>query len=227
MLNPDLLNFLSELKQNNNREWFEENRERYKELREHFINFISILIHELSAMDKSLGYPEARKTVFRINRDIRFSKNKEPYKTNMGSFISGGGKKIALPGYYFHIEPGACMLAGGMYRPPAPELKLIRKEIFENPKEFRSIINEKEFRITFGELYSEKLKTAPMGYPKDHPDIDLIRYKSYTVAKPVSDEFISHPNLMNESLRIFRTMKPLNDFLNRAVGERGTVNGEQ
>lgn len=219
MLKPDLLLFLKELKHNNNKEWFDNNRERYKELRQHFINFTSLLIHELSAMDKSLGYPDVKKTVFRINRDIRFSKNKDPYKTNMGAFISGGGKKIALPGYYFHVEPGASMIAGGMYRPPAPELKGIRKEIFENPEEFREIINQKEFCKTFGELYGEQLKTAPMGYPKDHPDIDLIRYKSYTVFREVPDEFLTSPDLLYETMHYFKLIKPLNDFLNRALRE--------
>jgi uncharacterized protein (TIGR02453 family) len=217
MLNPDLLTFLTELKENNNKEWFEKNRPRYKELREHFINFISLLIHEISAFDKSIGHPEAKKTVFRINRDIRFSPDKQPYKTNMGSFISGGGKKAALPGYYFHVEPGAGMLAGGMYMPPGPELKKIRKEIFENPEEYRSIINDKNFEETFGEIHGEKLKTAPQGYPKDHPDIELIRYKSYTVFREVDDSFFTGPDLMNESIRIYKSMKPLNDFLNRAL----------
>lgn len=217
MLNPDLLRFLEDLKNNNNTEWFEKNRDRYKELREHFVNFTALLIHELSAMDPSIGYPDPKKTIFRINRDIRFSKNKDPYKTNMGAFISGGGRKTALPGYYFHIEPGANMIAGGMYRPPAPELKRIRKEIFENPKEFREIIHQHEFQKAFGELYGEKLKTAPMGYPKDHPDIELVNYKSYTVLREVSDEFLVSPDLLNETLYYYKLMKPLNDFLNRAV----------
>ncbi len=217
MLKPELFEFLLELKQNNNKEWFDMNRKRYAELREHFINFTALLVHELSAMDKSIGYPDPKKTVFRINRDIRFSKNKAPYKTNMGAFISGGGKKIALPGYYIHIEPGSCMIAGGMYRPPAPELKLIRKEIFENPEEFRRILNDTEFQKTFGDMHGEQLKTAPRGFPKDHPDLELVKYKSYTVFKEIPDEFLTHPDSLNEIMKTFRVMKPLNDFLNHAL----------
>lgn len=217
MLNPDLFKFLSELKENNNKEWFDANRERYKELRTHFTNYITLLINELTKLDPSLGTLDPKKTIFRINRDIRFSKDKSPYKTNMGAFISPGGKNLNLAGYYFHVEPGASMVAGGIYMPPSRELKMIRQEIFENIAEFRSIIENKKFRDTFGEIYGEKLKTAPQGYPKDHPDIDLLRYKSYTVAKEVPDSFLTSPDSLNEVMKIYRQMKPMNDFVNHVL----------
>jgi uncharacterized protein (TIGR02453 family) len=217
MIRPELFTFLEEIKNNNNKEWFDENRERYKELREHFINYVSLLIHELGQLDPSVAYKDPKKTVFRINRDIRFSQDKSPYKTNMGAFITPGGKSAQNAGYYLHIEPGECMIAGGIYMPPSKELKLIRNEIFNNSAEFRRIIENKKFQETFGELYGEKLKTAPRDFPKDHPDIDLVRYKSYTVAKMVPDSFLTGPDSLNEVMEVYRVMKPLNDFLNHVL----------
>lgn len=217
MLNPDLFNFLDELKKNNNKEWFDTNRNRYKDLRQHFMNFVTLLIHELTQMDPSLNGLESSQTVFRINRDIRFSKDKSPYKTNMGAYIAPGGKKSFRPGYYLHVEPGSSMIAGGMYMPPSKELKMIRKEILENTEEFKRIINDKDFKKTYGELYGEKLKTAPQGFPKDHPDIDLMRYKSYTVFKEVSDEYLTGPDALNQIIDDYHVLKPFNDFLIHAM----------
>lgn len=218
MIRPELFTFLKEIKENNNKEWFDANRSRYKDLREHFINYVTLLVHELGQMDPSVAFQDPKKTVFRINRDIRFSQDKSPYKTNMGSFITPGGKNAQNAGYYLHIEPGECMIAGGIYMPPSKELKIIRDEVFNNAAEFRSIIEDKEFKETFGELYGEKLKTAPQGFPKDHPDIDLVRYKSYTVARMVPDSFLTSPDSLNEVMEVYRVMKPLNDFLNHALG---------
>ena len=217
MLDPKLFSFLDELKENNNKEWFDANRNRYKELRQHFIHYVSLLIHELSLLDPGLGTPDPSKSVFRINRDIRFSKDKSPYKTNMGAFITPGGKNASLPGYYFHVEPGSSMLAGGMWMPPSEDLKNIRKEIFENIDEYKEIIRDEEFREKFGEVHGEKLKTAPQGFPKDHPDIDLLRYKSYTVFREVPDKLLTSPDSLTKIMETYSAMKPFNDFLKHAV----------
>lgn len=217
MLKPDLFSFLERLRKNNTREWFEENRKEYQELRQHFINYVSLLIHELQQMDPELGLPEAKDCIFRINRDIRFSNDKSPYKTNMGAYISSGGKKSFLPGYYLHIEPGASMAAGGMYMPPSNELKMVRKEIADNPAEFRSIIESDSFRKTFGEMYGEQLKTAPQGYPKDHPDVDLLRYKSYTVVRNLKDEELTQPDSIKNLVKIYAELLPLNRFLRNSL----------
>ncbi len=217
MLNPDLFRFLDELKKNNNKDWFDTNRSRYKDLRQQFMNFVTLLIHQLSQLDPSLNGLEASQTVFRINRDIRFSKDKSPYKTNMGAYIAPGGKKSFSPGYYLHVEPGGSMIAGGMYMPPSKELKMVRKEILENTDEFKQIINNPDFKKTFGELHGEKLKTAPQGFPKDHPEIDLMRYKSYTVFKEVAEAYLTGPNALNQMLDDYRVLKPLNDFLTHAL----------
>jgi len=137
MLKPELFSFLDNLSKNNSREWFEENRKTYNQLRQHFSDVVSLLIHELQSLDPYIRGISAKDTIFRINRDIRFSPDKSPYKTNMGAYIASGGKKSGLPGYYLHIEPGKCMIAGGMYMPPSKELNILRKliVIFDlNPK---------------------------------------------------------------------------------------------
>lgn len=218
MLNPELLSFLKELKQNNHKEWFDGNRQRYTLLREEFIHFVSLLVHELTIMDPSLGSIDPRKTVFRINRDVRFSKDKSPYKTNMGAYIAAGGKNSFLPGYYFHVEPGASMVAGGMYMPPADKLKKIRQEVFDNLEEFKEIIEQKEFVNAFNTLDTDgMLKTAPQGFPKDHPDIGLLRYKSYVVFRQLPDSSLTKRDALSRVMEIFEVMKPLNDFLRNAV----------
>lgn len=217
MIKQELLVFLKELSNNNNREWFDENRSRYQAVRKSFMDFIAVLINQLAQIDSQVGYLEPKNVVFRINRDIRFSNNKSPYKTNMGAFICPGGKNSGSAGYYFHIEPGNCFAAGGMYMPPSSNLKLIRKAIFEDTDAFKRIIEKKSFKQVFSEIQGEKLKTAPQSYPRDHPDIDLIRFKSYTVFSALNDQNISKPDIMKRLMEIYQEMKPLNDFLNRAV----------
>lgn len=218
MLNPELFVFLKELKQNNQKEWFESNRQRYTILREQFIQSISLLVHELTIMDPSLGPIDPRKTVFRINRDIRFSKDKSPYKTNMGAYISSGGKNAFTPGYYIHVEPDKNMVAGGMYMPPGEQLKKIRTEIFDNLDEFKEIIEGEDFVRTFGSLDNEgMLKTAPQGFPKDHPDIGLLRYKSYVVFRELPDSFLTGSDALQRIMEIFEVMMPLNRFLRNSL----------
>lgn len=218
MLNNDLLQFLQELKENNNKEWFDVNRKRYQGLRANFLDFVSLLIMELGKIDPSVQYNEAKNCVFRINRDIRFSPDKSPYKTNIGAYIAPGGKNIMRPGYYLHIEPSGCFAAGGMYMPPSTELKAIRTEIFENPGEYLSIIQDKEFKKVFGTVDEEqKLKTAPKDFPKDDPNIELIKLKSYTVSCPVDEKLLFSENAMPQLMKYYRTMVPFIRFLTGAL----------
>jgi len=217
MLGIEILRFLKDLSNNNDKEWFDQNRDRYKELRKEFMDFTQILIHEIRNIDDSIPMVEPKNVIFRINRDIRFSHDKSPYKTNFGAFITPSGKHGGTAGYYLHLEPGECFAAGGMYMPPGPVLKAVRSAIFDDPDEFRSIIHKKSFQRLFPEIYGEKLKTAPQGYPKEHPDIDLVRYKSYTVMHPIKDEEISRPDLMKKLVDIYTEMKPFNRFLNRSL----------
>jgi uncharacterized protein (TIGR02453 family) len=217
MIHPDTLPFLSDLALNNTKEWFDENRNRYQTVRKQFSQFISVLINRLAAMDPAIGLPEAKDCIFRINRDIRFSPDKSPYKTNMGAYIARGGRRNFNPGYYIHIEPGTCFAAGGMYIPPAPALKAIREEIMYDPSAFRSIIENPAFSKSFGEIHGEKLKTSPQGYDKNDPDVELIRYKSYTVFKEIPDQIVKGDQYLGHLMGIYEMVKPFNDFLNRAI----------
>ena len=217
MIHPDTIPFLKELDEHNTKEWFDENRDRYQVIRKQFVQFIAQLINRLAILDPAIGLPEPKDCIFRINRDIRFSPDKSPYKTNMGAYIARGGRRTFNPGYYVHVEPGNCFAAGGMYVPPAPALKAIREEIMYDPAAYRKIIENPAFYKNFGEMHGEKLKTAPQGYDKNDPDVELIRYKSYTVFKEVPDSVVRSDHYLDHLMSIYEMIKPLNDFLNRAI----------
>lgn len=220
MISTDTFAFLKQLKQNNYREWFDQNRPIYAAAKKEFEEFIDRVILEISVFDQEAAQTTAKASVFRINRDIRFSKDKEPYKTNMGAFIAKGGRKGINAGYYIHIEPGACFLAGGIYMPSGPMLKAIREEIYHGVDEFRTIILHPDFVRHFGDRIGEdKMKSAPRGYPPDFPHIDLLKYRSYTVIKNEPDALYQKAAFMEEVKSVFRAMEPFNRFLNRAVEE--------
>ena len=210
------LAFLSDLTKNNEREWFNANRSRYEAARKNFERFIQALIDELVETEPILKGLEARSCIFRINRDIRFSNDKSPYKTNMGGFIVRGGRKNGdrFTGYYLHIEPGQSMIAGGAYIPPAPWLSAIRDKISNEPGRFLKIINDKEFIKLFGSLEGEKLKTTPKNFGKDHPMIEYLKYKSFLAVSMLPDKQVTDPRYFDFVVKGFRAMKPLNDFLN-------------
>jgi uncharacterized protein (TIGR02453 family) len=220
MINSSLFRFLSALKLNNEKEWFDQNRQVYTGLRKEFEQFIEVVIAEIAAFDKQASQTTAKSSIFRINRDIRFSSDKAPYKTNFGAYIAKGGRKSINAGYYIHVEPGSCFLSGGIYMPSAPVLKAIRTEIYENTDEFREIIHSPRFVKHFGnELWGEKLKSAPKGFPRDFADIDYLKYKNYTVIKDEPDSVYTKPGFLKEVKEVFSTLVPFNEFLNRAVAE--------
>ena len=159
------LDFLTAIKCNNNRDWFIANRPLYLEAKENFEAFVQVIIDKLIVFEPLMKGLEAKSCVYRINRDIRFSNDKSPYKTHLGAFIIRGGKNNGdkYAGYYFHIEPGKSIMAGGAYMPPSPWLSSIREKISEQPEEFIKIINSNEFVKYFGGIDGEKLKTAPKG----------------------------------------------------------------
>jgi uncharacterized protein (TIGR02453 family) len=210
------LNFLDKIKENNNREWFLENRPLYLEARENFESFTGKLISEITEFEPILKGLEVKSCVYRFNRDTRFSNDKSPYKSHFGAFIVRGGKNNGdkLGGYYFHIEPGKSMVAGGAYMPPAPWLSAIREKIDETPEELINILSNKDFIMYFKELEGEKLKKAPKGYPADHPHIELLKFKSYLALGELKDEFIISDKFFDYAISAFRALKPLNDFLN-------------
>jgi|PlaIllAssembly_1097288.scaffolds.fasta_scaffold66403_1 uncharacterized protein (TIGR02453 family) len=220
MISKETFQFLKELKDNNYKEWFDENRSRYAVLRQEFEQFIHVVIAEIGLFDRESAQTTAKASMFRINRDIRFSNDKMPYKTNFGAFIAKGGRKGIHAGYYIHVEPGECFLAGGIYMPSGPMLKAIREEIFENIDEFKVVINNPLFLKHFGkDFWGEKLKTAPKGFPKDFADLEYLKYKHYTVVKNEPDRIYWQSDFINEIREVFKAMYPFNAFLNRAVEE--------
>ncbi|MCX6303268.1 MAG: DUF2461 domain-containing protein [Bacteroidia bacterium] len=216
-INKSTLELLSDLKKHNDRDWFLKNRNRYLEAKLNYESFIQAVINGISAFDPILKDLEAKSCTYRINRDIRFSNDKTLYKTHLGAFIVKGGKQNGdrYAGYYVHVEPGNnSMIAGGAYIPPSPWLKLIREKIDEQGDKFLKIIENKEFVKIFGQLEGEKLKTAPKGFPKDHPNIEFLKLKSYLVTRMISDKEIIGKDCFDLIIRASKAMKPLNDFLN-------------
>lgn len=218
MVPKELFTFLKELKKNNHKEWFDLNRPLYIQLKNDFELFINHAIAEIALFDKEAAQTTAKEAIFRINRDIRFSAEKTPYKTNMGAFIAKGGRKSIYAGYYIHLEPGASFLSGGIYMPSSPVLKAIRNEIADNIVEFKGIVQNPSFSAQFGnELWGEKLKVAPKGFPKDMEDIEYLKYKHYSVFKNVSDSIYTQNTIFREIQNAFSVLAPFNAFLNRAI----------
>ncbi|MEI6883158.1 MAG: DUF2461 domain-containing protein [Bacteroidota bacterium] len=217
-MNPIILDFLSKLKENNNREWFQANKKFYEEAKSELETFVDDLIPRMAAFEPSLKYVTAKECMFRIFRDVRFSKDKVPYKTNMGAWITKGGRKSPGPGYYLHIQPGESMLAGGVYMPEPDKLKKIRQEVYYNAEEFKSILNEKTAQKYFNGLSDwDKQKLAPRDFPKDFPDIDLLKYRHYTITHMLDDKQVVKLDFSKIVIKVFGLMKPLNDFLERAL----------
>jgi uncharacterized protein (TIGR02453 family) len=210
------LEFLKKLKNNNNRDWFIENKPFYLNAKENFESFVQEIINKLIGFEPLMKGLEAKSCVYRINRDIRFSSDKSPYKSHMGAFIVRGGKQNGdkLAGYYFHIEPQKSIMAGGAYMPPTPWLSAIREKISDEPGKINKIIKAKDFVEYFGTVDGEKLKTAPKGYPSDHPQIELLKLKSYLVVNEVKDAIVTSEKFFDHIIKVFKAMKPLNDFLN-------------
>ena len=213
-----ILTFLKAIAKNNNREWFEKNKPKYLEAKLHFEDFLESLHKELLSFDDSLAGLNPRKQGFRIYRDVRFSKDKRPYKVNMGAGFSAHGKMDQEPGYYVHLEPGKSFVAGGIYMPDAERLSKIRQEIDYNSKSFLKIINDKKFKKLFPSLDDfDKLKTAPKGYAKDHPHLDLLKNKSFVVSHRFTDADVTSKTFVKKVANTCKTLKPLNDFLTEAI----------
>jgi uncharacterized protein (TIGR02453 family) len=212
------MEFLAKLVKNNNRPWFQKNRAPYETARDNILEVTRFLIGEIAKFDSSIMGVEEKDCLFRIFRDARFSKDKSPYKTNFGAFIKSGGRGTAGAGYYFHVEPGGSMTAGGIYMPPAPELLAIRRAIAKRPVDFEKIILDKKFTRRFGGLSDERLKTAPKGFPKDHPAIEHLKWKHYIVFRSYADRDVVSPRYLDRCLEDFVVMAPFNEYLNRVIG---------
>lgn len=212
-----ILKFLKDIKKNNDRVWFEKNKPRYLEAKQGFEDFVAALLAEFSKFDSSVGGLDPKKLPFRIYRDVRFSKDKSPYKTNMGAGFSPNGKLVQEPGYYIHIEPGKSFVAGGIYMPDATNLSKIRQEIDYNSNKLKKVTNAGSFKKSFdGFDEFDKLKTMPKGYPKDHPQIELLKLKSFIVSHNFSDKEVMDRKFVKNVASYAKAIKPLNDFIKEA-----------
>ncbi|NLN31401.1 MAG: DUF2461 domain-containing protein [Bacteroidales bacterium] len=216
-INKSTLKFLSDLKSNNYRDWFQQNRMSYEEALSDFKSFIKVLLEDIITFDPILEGLEAKNCVYRIYRDIRFSPDKTPYKSHMGAVIVRGGRNNAgrYAGYYVHIEPGdKSIIGGGAYMPPSPWLSALREKIAGEGEGLVEIINNREFAGVFGTIGGEKLKSAPRGYLKDNPYIELLKHKSFLASRTVTDREVTSGDFFNITMQAFKAIKPFNDFLN-------------
>jgi uncharacterized protein (TIGR02453 family) len=213
------LKFLKVLSKNNNREWFERNKPKYLGIKNDFEDFLAAFLKELIGFDERLANLNPKKVAFRIYRDIRFSKDKSPYKNNMGAGFSPNSKMDQEAGYYIHIQPGdKSFLAGGFYVPDAANLAKIRQEIDYNADRLLKILQDKKFKKLFPALGDfDKLKTSPKGYSADHPHIDLLRHRSFIVSHPFTDKEVVDKKFLKNVTEVAKTLKPLNDFLAEAT----------
>jgi uncharacterized protein (TIGR02453 family) len=214
-----ILDFLTQLKLNNNREWFLENKKWYDASKKEVENFVTEMIATVSAIDACVQTPVMKDCVFRIFRDVRFGADKSPYKTNFGAFIARGGRKSSFPGYYFHFEPGECMLAGGVYMPEPGTLKMLRNEVYYQSAELKGILENPSFKKYFPQLGDfDKLKKAPKDFPADFADIDLLKYRSYIVSQNIPDAVVlSSENYTKLVMDMIKELQPFMAFLNRAI----------
>ena len=218
MIAPSTFSFLKGVADNNDRDWFKLHKKEYEDSLKNVLEFTSEVIKSLSKIDPIIPDSlEAKNCVMRIYRDVRFSKNKAPYKTNFGIAISANGKNFNGPGYYIHIQPGSCFIAGGSWFPETEQLKAIRQEIDYNSSDWHEIIDHKDFKNAFGELDTEgKLQTSPKGYAADHPDIEYLKLKSFTAVAKISDEELLGANSVKTAVGLFEKLYPLIIFLRNA-----------
>ncbi|TAJ06807.1 DUF2461 domain-containing protein [Marinilabiliaceae bacterium JC017] len=209
--------FLTQLAANNNREWFAENKPLYQTAKNAFEATVAQFIALVQETDKTVGQPAPKDCIFRLFRDTRFSKDKTPYKTNFGAYVAKGGRKSQYAGYYLHIDPGQSFFGGGIYCPQPAVLKTLRREIYNFPEEFKDILEDAPFKQAYGEMYADKLKMAPKGFPKDFEFIDLLKYKSYTVIHELEPSILQSPELEDYIRDQIKLLYPFNDFLNRAI----------
>ncbi len=218
MLTKTTVTFLKDLKKNNNKPWFDANRKIYEASKQDFLALVTRVLQEMKAIDGSLEGIEPKQCMFRINRDVRFSNDKSPYKTNFGASINKGGKKIQTAGYYFHIEPGACFVGGGLYMPMPDVLQKIRQEIDYNFNTWTAIINKASFKKMYGKVDGvSSLSRPPKGYEANNPAIEYLKMKSYIASFPLPDSSLLDKKLVKQLTTAFKELKPMIDFLNSGM----------
>jgi uncharacterized protein (TIGR02453 family) len=218
-INPETLQFLTALKQNNHREWFQTHKSDADQARKNFADFASTLLENLQSFDQTLQNIEVKQCIFRIYRDVRFSHNKEPYKTHFGVyFAKNGGKNSHFAGYYFHLDPEECFFGGGIYMPLPEYLKTIRKEIYYQINEFKAILENSSFKNYYDGIENiEQLKKSPVGFPKDFPDIELLKNKHFFTSHYFKSQDALKEDFATFVSNGFKAVKPLVDFINFTI----------
>ena len=217
MLKSSTLKFLKDLKKNNNKPWFDVHRKEYEAAKLDFATFIQSVIDKHSKSDPTIKSIVAKDCMFRINRDVRFSKDKSPYKTNMGAYISRGGKKSVFAGYYFHCEPEQCFVGGGLWMPMPPELNKVRQEIDYNLDAFKKIITSKKFKAVYKDLSHDAeyvLSRVPKGYEPTNPAAEYLKMKSFVSMTSLNDSDLTSKNLVKKTTTAFEALQPLIEFIN-------------
>lgn len=211
------LDFLRALQKHNNKPWFDAHRVDYLEARQRFEDFVGTFIDEFRPIEDFENLT-AKDCLFRVNRDVRFSKDKSPYKPNMGASIALGGKHSIRAPYYIHLEPpNKSFLAGGACAPTPDQLAALRRSLDRDPASLTAILSAKPFKKYFGTLSGEKLKTPPRGYASDHPAIELLKYKQFTTVHPLADKDVLAPRLLSHTVEVFAALKPLLDWINASL----------
>ena len=220
MITKEAIQFLADLVANNNTEWMHANKKRYDNFKKDYHKYIASLLVEMKPIDKKLESLEVKNCTFRINRDIRFSKDKTPYKTNIGVWMAQNLNRKNAPGYYIHFEKGNSFIAGGIWCPEPVELKQIRKEIAFFHEDLEKIVNDKKFKSEFSALSRDDintLKKAPKDFEADHPAIEYLKLKSFTASEKIDDKLFMDADFSKKIAQKLIALKPMNDFLHRAL----------
>ncbi len=213
-----LLQFLEQLQQNNNKAWMDAHRADYQEARQTLLALTEQLIGSMGKLDPHLASLKPANCIFRINRDIRFSKDKSPYKTNMGMYLAQGGKNGTYAGYYLHLQPhNQSFIAGGLYQPTPNILKNVRQEIDYNGADLEAIVSAKKFKDLFGSLQGEKLQRPPKGYDASNPYSEWLKLKSFVAMHPLTDAAALQPTLVDKVMQAFQELIPFTQFFNRIM----------
>lgn len=222
MLTAESIQFLNDLRSNNNRDWFQSQKVRYETYKKDYQQLVANFLDAMKPLDPSLEKLEVKDCIFRINRDIRFSKDKSPYKTNLGIWMSSGAKHSEAAGYYLHIDPQGSFFGGGLYMPTPEQLLKIRKEINFFHDDLEKILNEKTFKSTYGGFSkhdNNMLKNPPRGFDKEHPAIEYLKMKSFVATQKFDVQDVLKPDFVLNMSQKLIALKPLNDFLNRGLNE--------
>lgn len=216
------LDFIKELRENNNRDWFNSHKKRYQDSLELFRAFTGELLSGISKFDPALGNLEPKDSIFRIYKDVRFSKDKLPYKTHFGAWMAKGGRKSTDAGYYFHLEPGASFMAAGVWMPPAEQLKLIRQEIMYNPNDYLNLISTSKMKAYYERGGKEDmLKKGPVGFPKDFEHMEELKYKHYVWSRSYNDAEVLHKDFADKVIADYEGLFPVVDYLNHSMSFTG------